>query len=364
MIELTRPHARLKESYLAAVAEYQNQGEYTDLDLNQLKESFDAHIEELLAKETSRSATRVPDTIYWAIDGQGEFVGRISLRHELNEFLSRVGGHIGYDVRPSKRGMGYATEMLRLCLQTPKAIEIGKLFLTCDVDNPASQKVILKNSGVLSGRYKGEPIATGMDKEQAIVASREKLQFWINTSHVPTLETKRLTLTRLRGEHASEVFAYASDPEVAKTVTWDPHTSVEASQDFIADVNRNLISDRPNHSSLVWAIFNKAAGRVIGTMSFHQHSDLTAQIDYAIGRTFWNKGFTTEASNQVVDWAFNKFETLQRIQASCLADNEASKMVMLKIGMRSEGIRRSAMRVKGKVIDLAIFAITRTDWTT
>jgi predicted acetyltransferase len=36
-------------------------------------------------------------------------VGRISVRHELNEFLATVGGHVGYVVVPSERKKGYGT---------------------------------------------------------------------------------------------------------------------------------------------------------------------------------------------------------------------------------------------------------------
>jgi len=51
-------------------------------------------------------------------------------------------------VRPSERGKGYAKEMLRLNLQNAKVMSIGKLLVTCNVKNEASEKTILANSGV------------------------------------------------------------------------------------------------------------------------------------------------------------------------------------------------------------------------
>lgn len=45
-----------------------------------------------------------------------EIVGRLSLRHYLNDFLARIGGHIGYGVTPAHRKKGYATEMLKQAL--------------------------------------------------------------------------------------------------------------------------------------------------------------------------------------------------------------------------------------------------------
>src|SRR5687767_10093024 len=65
----------------------------------------------------------------------GEVVGRLSLRYRLNEFLSTVGGHIGYGVRPSYRWRGYATEMLRQSLPLGAAAGIERALVTCDIGN-------------------------------------------------------------------------------------------------------------------------------------------------------------------------------------------------------------------------------------
>jgi predicted acetyltransferase len=68
----------------------------------------------------------------------------------LNKNLEEFGGHIGYEVRPSARRKGIATEMLRLVLQTPKAREIRRVLLTCAPDNEASNRTIRKNGGILN----------------------------------------------------------------------------------------------------------------------------------------------------------------------------------------------------------------------
>ncbi len=74
----------------------------------------------------------------------GEIVGRISLRHELNEFLKVAGGHIGYIVRQSARKKGFASEMLRQVIDTEKAKSISSLLVTCDEGNIGSEKTILR----------------------------------------------------------------------------------------------------------------------------------------------------------------------------------------------------------------------------
>lgn len=78
----------------------------------------------------------------------GQVVGRISVRHYLNEFLERIGGHIGYGVIPSCRQKGYATEMLTQALPICSSLGIRKVLITCDSDNLGSQKVIENCGGV------------------------------------------------------------------------------------------------------------------------------------------------------------------------------------------------------------------------
>jgi predicted acetyltransferase len=100
-------------------------------------------------------AGHVPATFLVAEVDQ-ELVGRVSIRHRLNEFLAREGGHIGYGVRPRYRRRGYATEILRQALTLARAEGVERVLVTCDDDNAPSAKIIERLGGVLEDVRRGE----------------------------------------------------------------------------------------------------------------------------------------------------------------------------------------------------------------
>jgi len=95
--------------------------------------------------------SRVPHTMLYGFF-EGQIVGRVSVRHKLNEKLRERGGHIGYAVAPRFRGRGFATEMVRQVIPFCKSLGINSIMVTCADDNVPSWKIIEHFGGQLQDR--------------------------------------------------------------------------------------------------------------------------------------------------------------------------------------------------------------------
>jgi predicted acetyltransferase len=98
----------------------------------------------------------VPAHTYFLVCNNKRIFGAINIRHCLNEYLFQFGGHIGYGIRPSERGKGYASLMLGMALPIAKKLGIDEVLVTCDKNNTASAKTIIKNGGILENEVMEE----------------------------------------------------------------------------------------------------------------------------------------------------------------------------------------------------------------
>ena len=151
MTALVAPSIEYHASFLVALREFQAEERNLDLNARLLveRDAFASYVDWLhraSLDETKLPHGIVPATSLWAVDG-GEYVGTLQIRHSLTRTLRTLGGHIGYEVRPSARRCGHATRMLALALPIAHALGIDPVLVTCDRTNIASRKVIESNGG-------------------------------------------------------------------------------------------------------------------------------------------------------------------------------------------------------------------------
>lgn len=169
MIFLTEPTALYKESFLEGLREFQCEGKLLHYDPQRISSDFETFLNQERNQQHRKRGQPdfVPSTTFWLID-TNEYIGQLAIRHEMNEFLLKVAGNIGYQIRPSKRCRGYGKTILGLGLDKARALSIPRVLVTCDEDNIGSRKVIEHNGGKFENavEVEGSPV--------------RKLRYWID----------------------------------------------------------------------------------------------------------------------------------------------------------------------------------------
>ena len=145
-----------------------------------------------------------------------------------------------------------------------------------------------------------------------------------------TLETERLILRPFRMEDAQAMYeGWASDPEVTRFLTWDPHKDIETTKAILA----KWLKEYEKPERLNFAIELKENGKLIGGIDIVGYLggvSGTPVIGYNLSKEYWRKGYMTEACRCVLDHLFSLGYEQVRIDA--FKDNVASKRVIEKCG--------------------------------
>jgi predicted acetyltransferase len=160
---LSKPAREYAASWAEAVREFTEDGTAMNgsglwhLD-DPVSAGIDRVVDDLEARQSAEQAAdpvKVPCSYFWIVE-DGEFLGYLALRHELNEWLLEEGGHIGYSIRPSRRRQGHAARALALSLDEARALGLARVLVTADEENAASWRVIEANGGVLEDSRAGK----------------------------------------------------------------------------------------------------------------------------------------------------------------------------------------------------------------
>lgn len=136
-----------------------------------------------------------------------------------------------------------------------------------------------------------------------------------------------------------------SDDEVLKYFIAKRCTSIEEAKDVL-NKTFNYYIDKKEYC---FAVILKETQEIIGLMlecGLTENTDECTEVGYAIGRKFWNKGYTSEALNRFIQFLFDK--GIQRVEASCILENISSKRVMEKCEMVSYQIKENDINYHDK----------------
>lgn len=182
-------------------------------------------------------------------------------------------------------------------------------------------------------------------------------------NHIGTkeIQTNRLLLRKIRMDDDCDMFEqWASDPQVTRYLTWNAHQSIEDTRRII----EMWLKDIHEPNVYRWAIELKSINKIIGTIdlvnvdSRHQ----CGTFGYCLSANYWNQGIASEALKAMLSYLFTEGD-FHRIEASHLIENGASGRVMIKCGMKHEGIRRKKfLGHDGEFHDLVIYGILKDEF--
>lgn len=169
------------------------------------------------------------------------------------------------------------------------------------------------------------------------------------------LETERLKLRPVTLTDAEDMFEYASNEETTYYV-FNTHRTIEDTRFSIA----NYFMAEPLGKI---GIELKSEQKLIGTIDIRVDMKKSkAEIGYALNRDYFNQGYATEASREMLTLAFETLE-LEKVVSSCDKRNKASEAVMKKLGMTKEGeSRHHEVWKNGEWVDMLFYSILREEY--
>ena len=162
------------------------------------------------------------------------------------------------------------------------------------------------------------------------------MQKYNDTMRMPErIQTERLLLRKPRLDDASAIFeGWAQDQEVTRYLTWTPHQHLEQTLAFV----QSCLLAWEQETRFPYMITLKESGEVIGMIDPRIEGPKVG-VGYGAARSHWGKGYVTEATRAIIEWAFQQ-PAIYRVYATTDVDNLASRRVLEKVGMQCEGILR------------------------
>jgi RimJ/RimL family protein N-acetyltransferase len=178
------------------------------------------------------------------------------------------------------------------------------------------------------------------------------------------LETERLLLRRFTPADADLLVALDGDPEVMRYLSGGSPTPREEIERTA--LPRFLRSNERTDDLGYWAVIEQASGAFLGRIYLRPIADARPDeldLGYRLNRLAWGKGYATEASRALICKGFAD-PRVQRIVASAIASNIASRRVMEKVGLTLVRTSRVTWPDRfGGVEQIKVdYALERADW--
>lgn len=125
---------------------------------------------------------------------------------------------------------------------------------------------------------------------------------------------------------------------------------------------QDVVDGKDNRSICNFNIVVKDTRQLIGICSI-EPKRVNATLGILIGESDGrNKGYGTEAIKMLIDYAFNTFCNINRVELNVVGDNERAIKCYEKAGLTQCGAKHEACYFNGKFHDLNQMEILRKTW--
>ena len=171
--------------------------------------------------------------------------------------------------------------------------------------------------------------------------------------------TVRLALRQLRPNDASDVFHYASDPEVTQHTTWNAHRTVADSLMFI----EQTIAAYHRGENAELAMELKEDKKVVGTCGMVSISaeHCRGELAFAMAKEHWGGGLMGEALTAMLTFGYGPLQ-LNRIWARVDPDNMNAMRLLKRAGWQFEGTLRQDAKVHGQFRDVKLYSLLKKEF--
>lgn len=176
----------------------------------------------------------------------------------------------------------------------------------------------------------------------------------------PILSTERLILSQPTVSDVEEVvFQMNSTSEISENTLTLPFPYQEENAHFWFKMAEDGFA---NKDAFIFGIREKENLKLIGAIGLHLDiGNNKAEVGYWLGKSFWNRGYVSEALQKVLQFGFEELN-LNKIYASYFLHNPASGKVLEKNGFVFEGTLRQEILKNGKYLDLNKYACLKENY--
>ncbi|GAA1702271.1 GNAT family N-acetyltransferase [Kribbella yunnanensis] len=145
------------------------------------------------------------------------------------------------------------------------------------------------------------------------------------------METERLVLRQFTFDDVDLLTGLDSDPEVMRFLTGQPTPRAEITTVVLPAILK-VYDEHPGLGT--FAAHEKAGGAFVGWFGLQPTGEpSTVDVGYRLNRAAWGKGYATEGTKTLIDYAFRQLK-MDRVIADTMAVNHRSRAVMRRSGLR------------------------------